>query len=337
MKKLLLILLFLTSNVFAKEEAQALCDLYNAKAELTSSLISSPYVYGSNNENNTTTIALGYSLAGRSKGILAKEIAEAKCLSATSISELDNIQRWVLVSIHKFGAKAELVSLLKARDLAKEYIVLVEKQLKAQVSTLNDYNSANQILLAIENRINVLKTTLAEPSLPIDTSNIKELLVRARESEGKIAELSAKQESLNAWDVVIATGAQKNLLESDSNISPFIGLSFKWSFGNYGVKESISDIKKKTEIAFSASQSGYVKTADRLFAKVNELLIAEQEREILILSVIADLDRLINTFKDINTALAISTRASFDLQKLIHISELSGIRARIDKYSGIKN
>lgn len=337
MKILFIVLLLLATKVYGNEEAQSLCDLYAAKADLTSSLVSSPYVYGSNNENSTATLAIGYSLAGRSKGKLAKEIADAKCNSAVSTTALDNIQRWMLISIHKTGARAEIISLIEAKKLAQDHLDLLDKQLKAQVATLNDYNNAKQVLLAIESRISALKIILAEPSIPIDVSNIRDLILKSKESEGKIAELSAKQEALNAWDVVIAGGAQKDLLDTNSSVAPFIGLSFKWSFGNYNISHSIEDIKQKTERAFNNNQAGYTKTAERLFLKVEELSIAEKDREIIILNAIADVDRLINTFKNINTALAISTRLALETQKLISISELKGIQARLDRYNTVKN
>jgi hypothetical protein len=57
MKKLLLAL-FISFNAYAVEEPDALCDLYKAKAELTSALAASPYIYGSSNENSTATVAL---------------------------------------------------------------------------------------------------------------------------------------------------------------------------------------------------------------------------------------------------------------------------------------
>lgn len=334
MKKLLIALAFVSFNVSASE---AICDLYKAKAELSSSLLASPYVYGSSNENSTATVALGYSLAGRTKGQLAKDLAEAKCISIMSTSELDEQQRWVIVAIHKAGAKSEIVQLLRARDLSKQHLELVEAQLKAQVSTVAEYNSAKQVSSAIDNKILVLRTMLAEPSAPVNADNIRETLSKAKSAEGTVAELMARQEIASSWDVILAAGAQKDLQDSSSGVGPFAGITFRWSFGNYGAKESLADIKKKTELAFDSSQTGYTKSADRLFAKISDMITIEKDRELVLLDSITDTTRILGTFKDLNTALALITRTNLEIQLAIYTAELNGVRTRIERYSGIKN
>jgi hypothetical protein len=334
MKKLLLAL-FISFNVNAAEEPSALCELYKAKAELTSALAASPYIYGSSNENNTATVALGYSLAGRSKGGLAKDIADAKCESVASTYMLDEQQRWALVSVHKSAAKAEILLLLKAKELAAENTNQIERQLKSQTATLSEYTSAKQVSIAIDNKITQLKALLAEPSQPVDLTNIKGLLDKARVSEGKVAQLMAEQESTQGWDVILGAGAQKDLLESSSEIKPFVGLTFKWSFGNWGVKDSVENIRNKTETAFNAAQGGYVKSSDRLVSKINELIIVEKSREEILLNAVEDTNRVLASFKDLNSYLAVSTKRSLEIQGLVYSAELAGVRARIDKYTNI--
>lgn len=338
MKKIAAVLsILISTNVFATEEASAVCELYKAKAELSSSILSSPFIYGTNNESNTATLALGYSLSGRSKAQLEKEIALAKCESTANTVELDEYQKWALVSVQKVGAKAEVVQLLKARELAKEQLGLVEKQILSQAATLNDYNNSRQILLSIENKILALKAVLAEPSLPVNPLDVSNLIAKARSSEGQVAELLAKQEANSAWDVTLAAGAQKDLVQNTSSVEPFIGINFKWSFGNYGAKDSIDNIRKRTEAVFSAKQSGYEKTANRLLEKIDQLLLVEQDREQLLNTAILDSQRLKDNFNGINTAAAVVMNKTLDVQLAVYTAELSGVTARIARYRGLKN
>ena len=62
MKKLLLALAFIIPNAYADESTNAICDLYKAKAELSSSILGAPYIYGNTNEANTASMGIAYSL-----------------------------------------------------------------------------------------------------------------------------------------------------------------------------------------------------------------------------------------------------------------------------------
>lgn len=323
--------------VNANEEVDAICELNKAKAALSASILSSPFIYGSNNENSTAVLALGYSLSGRNKASLVKEIAEVKCTSAASTNSLEEQQKWILITVYKAGARAEVVTLIEARELAKKHLEFIDKQLAEKIATINEYNSSRQILISIENKISSLKAVLAEPSLPLNKINFKEVLDNAKISEGKIAELMAKQEAQNAWDITLAAGTQKDLADTTSKIAPFLGISFKWSFSNVGINESISTIRSKTENLYILNQSGHAKVLERLLEKINEMLNIERERETLLLDIIEDNKRIIKNFSNLESVVAITTRKTMEVQNLVYIAELSGIRARIDKYSGIKN
>ena len=169
----------------------------------------------------------------------------------------------------------------------------------------------------------------------MDLVNIKSLLDKARVSEGRAAELTAKQEATSGWDVIVGAGAQKDLNDTNTGVKPFVGLTFKWSFGNYGVKDSIESIKSKTEKVFNVSQGGYVKSADRLAEKIDELILIEKAKQELLNNAIEDTQRILLSFKDINTALATNTKKSLELQNLIYSAELAGVKVRLSRYSDI--
>ena len=333
MKWLAPLLLLITSHAFAGE-AETACELFKAKAAITSSLLASPYVYGSSNESNTATLALGYSLSGRSRGNLAEEIAQAKCESFASTSVLEEQQKWILMSVYKMGARDEVKGLLATRLKVLENIDLLEAQLKTQNTTLTEYNSAKQMLVNIDSKISQLKMLLAEPTEPVDFSDIKKLLGKAKTADSKVAVLTAKQEAASGWDVTLNAGTQKDLV-NNSAITPFAGVTFKWSFGNMGMDDKIARVQSKTEQLFSESKGGYVQNANRMMQKITEVNALEAEREQALSLAINDTKKLMMTFKDLDTLVAVNMRRALSIQAMTYIAELDGIRARRAKYTEI--
>lgn len=337
MKKLILILSILISTNTLAQNSDALCELTKAKAELSASILSSPYVYGTNNESNTGTLALGYSFSGLTKGNLEKEIANTKCDMLAVTSLLEEYQQGILTAILKVGARAELVELLKAKTLAQEYSDILSKQVEAKTATILDYNNSRQILAEINNKLDNIKRILAEPTLAVNMQDIPELLTKSKILEGKVAELTAKREAENSWDVTIAAGAQKDLAQINSSVGPFVGLSFRWSFGNYGVKDSINNIRSKAEDAFSTNMFGYAKNIERLVQKLNSLSLVEEDRREILNKNIKEIEVMLSNIGGINTSTAISNKYLLEIQLLVMKAELAGINARLNKYLSIKN
>jgi hypothetical protein len=311
------------------------CELFKAKADITSSLLNMPYVYGSSNENSTATLALGYSIGGYNRSGLVKEIAAAKCASLATTSTLEDQQKWILLNVYKIGARDEYKGLVAAKAKAVEHLALLEEQLKTQNITLNEYNASKQVLLNIEEKINAVRLVLAEPSEPVDFANIKMLLAKAKESDGRIAELTAREEAATAWDISVGVGTQKELSNIDSSVKPFVGVNFRWSFGAIGMDSKVAKVKEKTEQLFVESRAGYVQNASRLLTKIVEVNKLETDREVILTQAMNDTKRLITAFKDLDTELANSTKRALTIQAMIIISELDGIRARLQKYQEI--
>jgi len=332
--KLILLTLLLLFSLKSFADNDATCDLIKAKADITSSILTSPYVYGSNNESNTATLAIGYSISGLRRGGIVQDVAEAKCIALASTSVLDEQQKWILLTIYKAGAKEEINSLMIAKVKAKTHIELIEQQLKTQNATLSDYNTANQILLNIEEKINQQRIIISEPIEPIDTLNIKKLVEQARFSEARVAELMAKEEAGNSWDLSVVAGTQKDLY-LNGPIQPFIGVNFKWSFSNWGMGEKIAKVKAKSEQVFNESKSGYTKSIDRLMLKISELSkVEEDKRNILDIST-KNTKRLITSFQGVDTYLANNNKQVLIIQLMTQLAELEGIIARQTKYTEI--
>jgi hypothetical protein len=331
MKKIILsILLAVSLNTYANDD---LCDLHKAKADLAASILNMPYVYGASNENNTASVGIAYSFSGMTKGSLIKEIAIAKCDLLASTTLLDEQQKWALISIQKAGARAEFLALNKARDLAKERLDFTRSQFESKTITLTEYNSIRQLQLSIDTKIAAARMILAETNQPVDIINIKTLVDKARISDGKVAELQARLEAENAWDITLSAGTQKDLIDNNSPVSPFAGIAFRWSFGSFGSSDTIAKIKNKSEQAFTTDPRGYSNNFNLLLSKVEELLKVEQSKEISLTSGIADMDKLLQPLIGIDSATAQAYRKLMEIQLAIYKAELAGTQSRIQKYT----
>lgn len=334
----------LSAQAATQDEVALSCDLEKAKAELSASVLEMPYAYGSVSNNPTdkgVTAGIGYSFIGRSKAKLMRDAADARCTALAATMELDEQQRWLLVAIAKVGARAELEGLLEARKRAAEQTIQLQAQLNAKTVTIAEYNTVRQAALGIEARINQLRLTLADPSTVSSTKTIKSLLEVAKTSTVKAAELEAKVSAESAWDVSVVAGGRKEISSwnpssgndgSGKPTTPFVGITFRWSFGAGAADKAVGTVKDRTERLFVAATSGYVQSADRLLLQVTDALKVERDREAQLQTSLREAESVIGTFKPLDTALALNTRRSLELQAAIQQAELSGVRRRITEY-----
>lgn len=342
MKKLLAILLVSAfTNVYGSE-AEIACDLERAKAEVLASTVEAPYLYGSvsNAANDRgATLGAGYSLSGRSKGKLMRESANAKCSAIAATIQLDEQQRWLLANIRKAGARSELKSLLEARQKMNEHITALDLQLKNQTITAAEFNSAKQTQANIEDRINGIRLLLAEPTQPINIVGLRNLIDTARNNIARAAELDAKIQAENSWDISAVIGGRKEFGDNPrpdrSNNppgDPFVGLTFRWSFGAEKSYSAVRTVKQKTEELFASSKAGYAQTIDRLVAQINEFVRVESDRETFLDGQHKETNNWIASFRRVDTALAINSKRALEIQALVQKSELDGIRRRLADY-----
>lgn len=346
MRKLILITSLIAStaaSAVTQDEVALTCDLEKAKAELSASILEMPYVYGSvSNQSNDkgVTAGVGYSFVGRTKAKLLREAADARCTAVAATLELDEQQRWLLVSIAKAGARAELEGLLDARKRVAEQTSFLQAQLSAKTVTINEYNAVRQAAQGIESRISQLRLTLTDPSSVSSTKTIRSLLEVAKAQTVKAAELEAKVSAEAAWDVSVVAGGRKDIQSwSPSGNSgdgkaaaPFIGVTFRWSFGGGAANKAVATVKDRTERLFAASTSGYVQSADRLLLQVTDALKAERDREDMLSKQLRETEGLLATFRTLDTALALNTKRTLELQAVVQQAELAGVRRRTAEY-----
>jgi hypothetical protein len=300
-----------------------------------------PYLYGSiSNASNDKgiTVGAGYSFAGRSKGRDLRDAANAKCSALAAMLQLDEQQRWVLASINKAGARAELQGLLLARDKATAQLNLISSQLKAQAVTLTEYNAARQTQLGIEVKINDLRMILAQATQPLSITSVRGLLETAKVNLARASELEVKAQAEEAWDVTAVVGNRKNLggsLSADPSGKigmPFVGLTFKWSFGAGSATAAVKTVKDKTEQLFALGQNGYVQSFDRLVSQMTEAIKIDQDRDVMLQGQLRETDALLISFRGLETALALNAKRTLELQSAMQQAELDGVRKRLAEY-----
>lgn len=342
MNRLFLITALIASSAHAasQQEVDVTCDLEKARTEVTAAVLEAPYMYGSlstASNDKGVTLGAGYSFAGKSRARLIRDAADSRCTALGATLELDEQQRWLLVAINKAGARAELETLLTARALAIEQVKLLQAQLKAQTVTLAEYNTARQVQLTIDTKMSQLKMLLAEASQPTSVKSVRGLLETAKAATTRAAELEARANAEAAWDVSAVVGARKDFTAS-SNVNasgiaaPYVGLTFRWSFGSAGADKAVTTVKDRAERLFVVSQAGYVASADRLLSQVTEAINIEREREANLTVLLRESEALMASFKSLDTALALNTKRALSLQAIIQRAELAGVQRRITEY-----
>ena len=206
-------------------------------------------------------------------------------------------------------------------------------------STLAEYNSARQAQQGIEARISQLRLVLAEPTQPTSVKSVRGLLEVAKASTTRAAELEARSNAVAAWDVSIVGGARADIGGVKGGSAPkqvgvpYIGLTFRWSFGSSGANKAVATVKDRTEQLFVISKAGYVATADRMLEQVTEALKVEQDREGGVAAQLRETEVLLVSFRALDTALALNAKRTLELQAMVLQGELSGIKRRIAEYN----
>ena len=340
--KLSFIALLFPLTTFAQTEADLSCDLEKAKAEVMASTVEMPYLYGnvSNDPNNDgVTLGAGWSLAGWSRAKIIREAANSKCSALAATLQLDDQQRWVVLSIAKAGAKAELIGMLDARRRAADHLEELQRQIKAQTITINEYNAARAAQAGVETKIDDLKMRLAQPTLPLNINSVRGLIETAKLNLSRAAELDAKVQAESAWDVSAVIGGRKELSGISSGSSsgsgetqPFVGITFKWSFGSGAANAAVKKVREKSDQLFGVKQAGYAQTMERLVSQISESTKVDQEREAFLQAQLKETTALLSSFKNIDTALANNTKRTLMLQATIQQAELEGVRKRLEEY-----
>lgn len=336
-KLITLLLLTFSLAVYAGAEEDVSCDLEKAKAEVLAATVESPYVYGgvsSAANDKAVTLGAGYSLSGRSKGKLIRQAADAKCGALAATLQLDEAHRWSLVSAVKAGAKVELVALIAARKTAADQALYTQKQLQAQTLTLAEYMALRQVQAAIDQRIAAVKLVLSQPSNPTALANLRSLLATAKVNLARAAELEAQVQTESAWDVTAVAGA-RSPLGPGAQAQPFVGLTFKWSFGSSAANAAVATVKAKTAELFDINSGGYAQTMSKLTAQVVDILAIEQERSANLELQLADIRMTLVSMRGLETALATSAKRSLELQVAVQQAEQDGVKRRIVEYQAL--
>jgi hypothetical protein len=331
--KILASALLIPSFALANEVSLS-CNLERSKAEVQASTLSAPSAIGQIGQDATTgakslIVGISQSFSGRSQAGLLREAAEAKCDSIRATLQLDEHARWSQLQVAREGFKAELRIIEQAISLAKTNISFLDAQLAEKLITINEHTAARQSLVALESREAELLRSLSTTVLPPPEANVVKLLEASRRAEGMAASLTAKAAAERGWDVVVSAGGRQ---PQHGSATPYATIGFSYSFGSGDAQRAAQAVGEQTEALASAQQGGYTQTALRQQETLRNLIQAETLAAATSARQEEHLRRVRSSIIGINTALALNTLRSLDLQLKVLEADRVGAETRLDGY-----
>jgi hypothetical protein len=286
--------------------------------------------------DNTISAGVGYSFSGRSKARLIREIADAECEYTAAVSILQDYQRWVIPTIEKSAARAEVQKLAEAKDLLERTKALATKQLASNVITITEYNNIRQSYVEVVNRILDLKSILSTPTDPIAISKLLSIVDKVKSSEARVISLKAELEDQSSWDVSVSTGLAKEFNGSSadpSKVLPNIGVTFRWSFG--GGDTRVARVSETAKLAVSSDKHSIANSQVVLFNLIETDIGNIQEKLNGLKQLVEENESVLQSLKGLETSQAIKTRIDLEIQTVLYKAEVAGLTvklAEIDKY-----
>jgi hypothetical protein len=332
--KYLLLLLPLAANA---SELQLACNLERSKAEVRAATLAAPAAIASVGQDAVSgekalIVGISQSLSGRKQANLIRDSAEAKCDALHSTLQLDEHARWSQLQVQRASMLVELKLVEQAILLAKENIAQLDAQLTAQTITISQHTEARQSMVALEARQAEILRSLSVVSAPPPNTNIANLLASSRQHEANSARLAAQAQAETGWDVVISAGARQ---PQNGSAAPYATIGLRYSFGAPAAAAAARDVGRNTELLLAAQQGGYTQTVLRQRDTLKALVQAETLASSTAARQITHLKRVRASMVGIDTALALNTIRSLDLQLLILQAEASGAETRLAGYNAL--
>jgi hypothetical protein len=335
MKHLALILI-LPFSVHAAELELA-CNLERSKAEVQALTLASPSAIGQVGQDATTgtkslIVGISQSFSGRSQATLIRGAAEAKCDAIRATLQLDEHARWSQLQVAREGFKAELRIIEQAITLAKTNISFLDAQLAEKLITINEHTAARQSLVALETREAELLRGLSTSTMPSPDTNVRTLLEASRRAEGDAARLAAEATAARGWDIVVSAGARQPF---NGSAAPYATIGFSYSFGSADAQRAAREVGGYTEALAAAQQGGYTQTVVRQRETLANLIQAETLAASTSARQEEHLRRVRTSIVEIDTALALNTLRSLDLQLKVLEADRVGAETRLAGYKAL--
>lgn len=335
--KLALILLLLPTLAFGASEAQIACSLEKAQAEVQATTLAAPAAFASvgdpTSAEKTVILGVTQSLSGRSRADTIRQAATAKCDALQATLQLDEQAKWSLAQIQRDSAEQELRGIDDAIGLAAVNLALLDQQLEAKTITIIDHTAARTELAALEQHRADLKRIVAITVLPAPKASASELIARAQRQEANAAALTAKANADGAWDVTVSTGMRQPI--SGGNATPFVAMTAKYSFGLEASRQAARDVGKYTQQLMQVQQSGYAQTDKRQSQDVDRLIVVERASASSLHNQLDQLQRIYASLHGLDTALALNTARSLEIQMKALQAQIAGTEARQRGYEAL--
>lgn len=217
------------------DEVQSYCELSRAQAEVSSALLAQPEVFGNVGDSVTAqqsmTVGVRNSIARSRRAGLTDELAQAECAAYRA-------ERALAQQVQGVEARAELLSLIAAEplwntalELAQASLKREERLVKAQQATLPNLKESFDQLDHIRRELATSSARKArlEEVLPQADAPLAPMLDDAIAARSQVAQVGARLNQTNAWDVTYAAGVRTDFGSHEKK--GFVAVTGSWSFG----------------------------------------------------------------------------------------------------------
>jgi hypothetical protein len=176
--------------------------------------------------------------------------------------------------------------------------------------------------------------TLAVVMVTPPETNVATLIQSLQTHEALAAELAARSQAETGWDTVISAGARQPVSGGSSG-QLFATIGFKRSFGYSAARDAARAVGEQTAVLMNEQQNGYTQTMLRQRDTLRQLVKAETLEMNSIRWNMTQLRQTRASVQGIDTALALNTLRSVNLQLSVMEAQLAGTLTRLDGYKNL--
>lgn len=274
------------------------------------------------------------SLSGRGQASLIRQSADARYNAIRAAVQLEAYEQWSQLQVQRDGALEELRLIEQALVAAQANLQALAPQLAANTITLNDHAQAVTAVTAIEQRQATLMKTLSVTIVTLPETNVMALIQALRTHEALASELAARSQAETGWDIVISAGARQPVSGGGSG-QLFATIGFKRSFGYSAARDAARAVGEQTAALMNEQQNGYTQTVIRQRDTLRQLIKAETLEINSIRGNMIQLRQTRDGMSGIDSALALNTLRSVNLQLMVMQAQLAGTLTRLDGYKNL--
>lgn len=315
-------------------EVNTYCQLVQAQARTSSSLLASPELFGNAGDpvsaQPSTSVGVRHSLVRSRQARLTDQMALAECNAYRAESELTD-------QVSRAETRAELLSILRTEDKWKHALTVAQKNLQieqrlllAQQSRLADVKAAFDQVDLVRREIATAsaRKARAESLLTESEESIPQLLDRAVNARAKVSELAAELNRATAWDLTYAAGLRADM--NSGSKKGFVAVTASWNLGQAESERASARVAELSAQWQREKHDGQTQSFERAKDTIEGLIAAGQQsiesfqaRQDLLKTALARL-------ADVSTTNGERAKRAMKIEQYILHAQAVGIQTQVD-------